>query len=185
MLRGAGRAKLVGLGLAALVSTAVVTPVSSSATGSRSPAYCTIPTKNYSPWGFHTGPPITGATGSYGHGHGTFDPASHTASGIMCQVFRVRNAADRQIILSVKRHLVEYDHTAMMWGFPGNLVKLAVRVRQSTDPHCPVGTSGLVTIFASYNGVHQDSVKLWFPAACRAHRRLYHSASVVTNVEPG
>lgn len=184
MLRGAPSTRLIGLTMVTVVVAALAGPPGSTAAGARSPAYCTIPTKNYSPWGFHTGLPITGPTGSYAHGHGTFNPSAHTASGIMCQVDRVRNAADRQIILSINHRLVFYNHTAMLWGYPGNLVKLAVRVKQSTDPNCPVGTKGLVTIFASYNGVHQDSVKFYFPAACRSHRHLYHSPSVVTNVEP-
>jgi hypothetical protein len=102
----------------------------------------------------------------------------------MCQVDRARNGPDRQVVLTIGHRLVSYSQTAVRWGFPGNLVKLAVRVRQSTDPNCPVGTTGLVTIFASYNGVHQDSVKFFFPAACKSHRHLYHSPSVVTNVEP-
>jgi hypothetical protein len=171
----------IGALAAALVVLAA--PLGSQAADSRQTAYCTIPTQNYSPWGFHTGLPISGVTGSYAHGHGNFNPTARSASGIMCQVDRVRNQPDHQIILTVKK-FVSYSHTAVLWGFPGNLVKLAVRVKQSTDPGCPVGTSGLVTIFASYNGVHQDSVKFWFPAACRSHRHLYHSQSVVTNVMP-
>jgi len=163
---------------------ALALPLSSLAAPSRRPAYCTIATVNDSPWGFHTGQPITGATGSYAHGHGNFKPSSHTASGIMCQVNRARNTPDRQIILAVDHRLVYYSHTAKMWGVPGNLVKLGVKVRKSTDPSCPVGTAGQVTIFASYNGVHQDSVQFSFPAACKSHRHLYHSPSVVTNVEP-
>jgi hypothetical protein len=169
--------------VAAAVLAGLVAPLPSQAASSRQPAYCTIPTKNYSPWGFHTGLPITGATGSYAHGHGNFNPSARSADGIMCQVDRDRNAPDRQIILRVTG-FHHYSHTAVMWGYPGNLVKLDVRVKQSTDPSCPVGTTGLVTIFASYNGVHQDSVKFWFPAPCRDHRHLYHSQSVVTNVMP-
>lgn len=175
---------MAGMGLATAVVIALVVPGASHAASSRSPAYCTIPTKNYSPWGFHTGQPITGPAGSYAHGHGTFNPSAHRASGIMCQVDRARNGPDRQVVLTIGHRLVSYSQTAVRWGFPGNLVKLAVRVRQSTDPNCPVGTTGLVTIFASYNGVHQDSVKFFFPAACKSHRHLYHSPSVVTNVEP-
>jgi hypothetical protein len=170
--------------VAAAILAGLAASAPSLAAPARQPAYCTIPTQNYSPWGFHTGLPITGPSGSYAHGHGNFNPSAGTADGIMCQVDRSRNQPDRQIILRVS-HLVHYSHTAVMWGYPGNLVKLGVRVKQSTDPSCPVGTTGLVTIFASYNGVHQDSVKFWFPAACAGHRHLYHSQSVVTNVEPG
>jgi hypothetical protein len=170
--------------LSAVALAVLAAPIPSLAASSRQPAYCTIPTeKTNQPWGFHTGPAITGPTGSYAHGHGNFNPTARTADGIMCQVDRVRNQPDHQIILRVT-HFVYYSHTAMMWGYPGNLVKLRVRVRQSTDSSCPVGTIGLVTIFASYNNIHQDSVKFWFPAACRSHRHLYHSQSVVTNVMP-
>lgn len=171
------------MGFAALALIALGLLVS-SASAARPVAYCTIPTKDGTPWGFHTGNPITGPTGSYAHGHGYFNPSAKSASGIMCQVDRVRNAPDRQIILSVQHHLLYYSHTAKRWGYPGNLVKLGVRVKRSTDPNCPAGTHGKVTIFASYNGVHQDSVKFSFPPACQDHRHLYHSPSVVTNVEP-
>jgi hypothetical protein len=171
------------VGLAAAVLAALGLVLSATATA-RPVAYCTIPTINYSPWGFHANQPISGATGSYAHGHGTFSPSSGTAAGIICQVDRVRNAPDRQIVLSIDHHLILYSHTAMMWGFPGNLVKLGVRVKKSTDPNCPVGTRGRVSIFAAYNGVHQDSVRFSFPAACQDHRHLYHSQRVVTNVEP-
>jgi hypothetical protein len=177
--RGSAGARVAAAILVGLAASPPSLPASA-----RQPAYCTIPTQNYSPWGFHTGQPITGATGSYAHGHGNFNPTAQTADGIMCQVDRVQNEPDRQIILRVT-HFVHYSHTAVMWGYPGNLVKLAVRVKQSTDPNCPVGMTGQVTVFASYNGVHQDSVKFWFPAACGSHRHLYHSQSVVTNVEPG
>lgn len=185
MRRGAGCGALWLAGLAAAVLVFVAGSIPSSAAPARRPAYCTIPTKEYSPWGFHTGQPITGPRGSYAHGHGNFNPAAHTASGIMCQVDRVRHKRDRQIILSVNHHLVYYSHVARRWGYPGNLVKLRVGVRSSTDPSCRVGTHGEVTIFASYNGIHQDSVRFWFPAGCRDHRHLYHSPSVVSNVEPG
>ena len=178
------RLPLRRLAVAACAVAALAVPLSSLAAASRRPAYCTIPTVTVSPWGFHTGLPITGATGSYAHGHGNFELSSRMASGIMCQVDRVRHAPDRQIIVSIGHRFAYYSHTAVMWGFPGNLVKLDVRVIRSTDPACPVGTAGEVTIFASYNGVHQDSIEFSFPNACRSHQHLYHSSSVVTNVMP-
>src|ERR1700726_4957437 len=53
------------------------------------------------PWGFHTGAPITRATGSFARGHGNINLAANTISGIICQVDRVRNAPDRLILLRV------------------------------------------------------------------------------------
>jgi hypothetical protein len=136
------------------------------------------------PWGFHTGPPITGATGSFARGHGDIDLAANTVSGILCQVDRVQGQPDRLIIMSVKHHLVYHSHYAVMWGVPGNVMKIVVRVQSSTDPRCEVGTIGHVTLFASYNGVRSDSVQFRFPAACRDHDHLYHGSEVDNQVPP-
>jgi hypothetical protein len=136
------------------------------------------------PWGFNTGSPITGATGSYARGHGDINLNANTVSGILCQVFRVRNQPDRLIIMNVEDHLVYHSHTAQMWGFPGNIMKIIVRVTSSTDPRCKVGTVGHVTLFASYNGVRSDSVQFSFPAACSDHSHLYHGPQVNNQVPP-
>lgn len=136
------------------------------------------------PWGFHTGQPITGATGSYARGHGDISLSANTISGILCQVDRVRHQPDRLIIMTVERHLVYHSHYAQMWGYPGNLIKFNVRVRSSTDPRCKAGTVGRVTLFGSYNGVRSDSVRFSFPAACRDHDHLYHGPQVNNQVPP-
>ena len=152
---------------------------------SRATAYCSaFPIVNVpkEAWGFHGGQPITGATGIYTRGHGTINLSARTVSGIICQVDRVRNAPDRQIVLSVGHHLVDASHHAVMFGVPGNIMKIDVRVKSTTDPNCPVGTPGEATIFASYNNVHEDSVQFSFPAACNSHRHRYTGPDVVTNV---
>ncbi len=136
------------------------------------------------PWGFHTGDPITGATGSYARGHGNISLTANTVSGILCQVDRVRHAPDRLIVMSVEHHLVYHSHVARMWGYPGNIMVIDVRVTSSTDPRCAVGTRGRVTLFASYNGVRSDSVRFRFPRACRDHDHLYHGPQVNNQVPP-
>jgi hypothetical protein len=136
------------------------------------------------PWGFHTGQPITGATGSYARGHGDIDLNANTVSGILCQVDRVRHHPDRLIVMTVEHHLVYHSHHAVMWGVPGNIMKIIVRVKSSTDPRCKVGTKGGVTLFASYNGVRSDSVQFFFPAACSDHDHLYHGPQVNNQVPP-
>jgi hypothetical protein len=133
------------------------------------------------PWGFHTGQPITGATGSYARGHGDI---ANTVSGILCQVFRVRHQPDRLIIMTVEHHLVYHSHHAVMWGVPGNIMKIIVRVKSSTDPSCKAGTHGKVTLFASYNNVRSDSVQFFFPPACKDHDHLYHGPQVNNQVPP-
>ncbi len=136
------------------------------------------------PWGFHTGAPITAPTGSFARGHGEIDLSAHTVSGIICQEDHVRHQPTRSITMTVERHLVYQSHYAVMWGFPGNIMKIRVRVRASNDPGCRVGTIGRATLFASYNGVRSDSVQFRFPAACKSHDHLYHGTQVNNQVPP-
>ena len=175
------------VGLAALVLTSLLALASmaGSAAGS-SVQYCAqIPiVGGIPPWGFHTGAPITSATGSYARGHGNINLGANTVSGILCQADRVRHQPDRVLTMTVERHLVYHSHHAVMWGVPGNVMKIIVRVQSSTDPQCKVGTLGRVTLFASYNGVRSDSVRFSFPAACRDHDHLYHGPQVNNQVPP-
>jgi hypothetical protein len=176
----------LGAGLLTAI-TAAALAVGVQPAASQPVAYCgviPIVTVQKEAWGFHGGQPITGATGSYARGHGQIDLTARTTSGIICQVDRVRNAPDRQIVLSVGNQLVYSSHYATMFGVPGNIMKIDVRVKSTTDPRCAVGTRGQVTIFASYNNVHEDSIQFSFPAACKDHRHRYTGPSVVTNVPP-
>lgn len=153
----------------------------------RDSAWCSsVPRVEVQPqqWGFHAGQPYPGATGTYARGHGDIDLAAGTATGVICQVDRVRGAGDRQVILSIVRRVLHTSHHAVMFGVEGNIMRIHVRVASSTDAGCAVGTTGEVTIFASYNGVKEDLVRFVFPAACRHHDHRYTGASVVTNVPP-
>ncbi|HUB74966.1 MAG TPA: hypothetical protein VL979_13155 [Solirubrobacteraceae bacterium] len=135
------------------------------------------------PWGFHTGPPL-GATGSYARGHGDIDLDAGTVSGVICQERRFRGQPTRAITMTVEHHLVYHSHYATMWGYPGNIMKIVVRVQASDDPGCEVGTVGRATLFASYNGVRSDSVQFFFPAACGDQAHLYHGSQVNNQVPP-
>jgi hypothetical protein len=135
------------------------------------------------PWGFHTGPPV-GETGSFARGHGQINLDANTVSGILCQEDRVRNQPTRAITMTVEHHLVRHSHVAVMWGFPGNIMKIILRVRASNDPKCQVGTIGGATLFASYSGVRSDSVQFFFPGACRDNDHLYHGPQVNNQVPP-
>jgi hypothetical protein len=131
-------------------------------------------------------PPLSpvGETGSFARGHGQINLEANTVSGILCQEDRVRNQPTRAITMTVEHHLVYHSHYAVMWGFPGNIMKIILRVRASNDPKCEVGTVGRATLFASYNGVRSDSVQFFFPAACRDHDHLYHGPQVNNQVPP-
>jgi hypothetical protein len=174
------------LGAAAVLAAPLVAlaTMSGSATG-YDVQYCApVPiVQGIPPWGFHTGAPITGASGSYARGHGDINLDANTVSGILCQVNRWRGR-DRLIIMTVEHHLGYHSHYANMWGYPGNVMKITVRVKSSDDPRCSVGTIGHVTLFASYNGVRSDSVQFFFPTACSNHRHLYHGSQVNNQVPP-
>jgi hypothetical protein len=175
------------LGLTALLLMPVLALAGMAGSATASPVqYCAqIPiVGGIPPWGFHTGSPITGASGSYARGHGDINLATNTVSGVLCQVDRVRRHPDRLIIMTVEHHLVYHSHYATMWGVPGNIMKIIVQVKSSTDPGCRVGTVGRVTLFGSYNGVRSDSVLFTFPAACKDHDHLYHGSHVNNQVPP-
>lgn len=175
------------VGIAVLVLTPLVALISmAGSAGGQSVQYCAqIPiVGGIPPWGFNTGAPITGPTGSYARGHGDINLDANTVSGTLCQVDRVRRQPDRLIIMSVMHHLVYHSHHAVMWRVPGNIMKIIVRVSSSTDPLCKVGTLGRVTLFASYNGVRSDSVTFTFPVACKDHDHLYHGPQVNDQVPP-
>ena len=129
------------------------------------------------PWGFHTGP-YTGASW-FAKGHGNINLEANTVSGVMCQ-----QDPRGTIIVSVQHHLVYHSHYSMMWGFPGNIIKIKMRVTSSNDPNCPIGTVGRATLYASYNGVRSDSVHFFFPAACKDQNHLYHGTQVNNQVPP-
>jgi hypothetical protein len=175
------------VGLAILMLTPLLALINMAGPATASPVqYCAqIPiVGGIPPWGFHTGAPITGATGSYARGHGDINLAVNAVSGILCQVDRVAHQPDRLIMMSVEHHLVYHSHYAVMWGVPGNVMKIIVRVQTSSDAQCKVGTLGSVTLFASYNGVRSDSVWFAFPASCKDHDHLYHGPRVNNQVPP-
>jgi hypothetical protein len=135
------------------------------------------------PWGFHTGSPA-GASGGFARGHGEINLEANTVSGIICQELHFRGQPTRSITMTVEHHLVYHSHYATMWGYPGNVMKIVVRVQASNDSGCEVGTVGHATLFASYNGVRSDSVQFFFPAACKDQDHLYHGTQVNNQVPP-
>jgi hypothetical protein len=164
---------LAAMTLAPLLALAILASAASAATScSEIPTVYGIP-----PWGFHTGP-YTGGS-SFAKGHGEINLEANTVSGVICQQDQAGT-----IIMSVQHHLVYHSHYATMWGYPGNIMKIKVRIASSSNPSCEVGTVGRATLYASYNGVRSDSVQFFFPAACRDQDRLYHGTQVNNQVPP-
>jgi hypothetical protein len=166
----------IGLAVAALVALLPTLGITGSASAG-TPCAQIGTVYGIPPWGFHTGPFTEGP--SFAKGHGNINLEANTVSGVMCQQDRAG-----VIIMSVQHHLVYHSHYAMMWGYPGNIMRIKFRVTSSTDPKCAVGTVGRATLYASYNGVRSDSVQFFFPAACRDQARLYHGPQVNNQVPP-
>ena len=176
-MRGHHITPRIGLAVLALVSLLALLGTAGQAAGysagcGQVPIVYGIP-----PWGFHTGSP--GEAGGYARGHGEINLEANTVSGIICQ-----EDSKGAITLTVEHHLVYHSHYATMWGYPGNIMKIVVRVVASNDPKCEVGTVGHATLYASYNGVRSDSVQFFFPAACRDQDHLYHGTQVNNQVPP-
>lgn len=167
--------------LAVPMTLAISAPVAPAA---YSPGCGQIPiVQGIPPWGFHTGPPA-GATGAFARGHGDINLEASMVSGVICQEIHSRIHPTRSITMTLEHHLVYHSHFASMWGYPGNIMKVVVRVVASNDAGCKVGTIGDATLFASYNGVRSDSVEFLFPAACRDQSHLYHGSQVNNQVPP-
>jgi hypothetical protein len=178
-MRPPAGALLVAAGTALALATALTS--GSVIAAARSVAYCSIaPAGSHSSWAFRVGAPVAGATGTYAHGHGTLSGTN--ATGVICQVDRVRGASDRQIILSVKSPIVSHVGRMTYQGHLANTLVVHVRVKSSSDMRCKVGTVGTLTMIATYNGIKDDEVVFTFANPCADHDHTYTGSKVVALV---
>jgi hypothetical protein len=144
-------------------------------TGSGIPAGSGIP-----PWGFHASQSFPQGGRGFAWGWGDVDLNTSSISGRICE--DIHGPASR-ITIKVGPHISHQSHYAVMWGFPGNMIKTSLKVTASTDPACAVGTRGHITMYASYNGVRTDSMQFFLGAGCSDQDHLYHG-EVVAQVPP-
>jgi len=147
--------------------------------GSGVPAGSGIP-----PWGFHATQSFPDGASGFAYGWGDVNLDTNWISGTICLDLHGGGGPARAIEVSVGPQIGDHSHVAMMWGYEGNLIKTSVSVVASTDPRCTVGTSGHLTMYASYNGVHSDSMQFRFAAACLDQDQLYHGPQVDAQVPP-
>lgn len=176
---------------ACLAATAVGAASESAGATARSQPYCSHysgpgipPGSGIPPWGFHATQSLSGGRHGYAHGWGDIDLGRSTISGRICQYVSKRGRATRAIAVRLERHIVYHTHEGRMWGYAGNIIKVRVRVISSTDPRCPVGTRGRVTMYASYNGVRSDSIRFFFGHGCWYQSNLFHGPQVDAQVPP-
>ena len=177
---------LAGLVALCAAGCALISSAAGSARAAGAPCYVQMPgagAQTLPPWGFHTGPPLLGASGSFALAWGDINLNANRISGRICQV-QFSHRHQQLIMMAALSPILFHTHTAMMWGYPGNEIRTRVRVSASSDASCRVGTVGMMTMYASYNGVRSDSIRFRFPAACAAHDSLYHGPQVVAQVPP-
>jgi hypothetical protein len=149
-------------------------------TGSGIPAGSGIP-----PWGFHASQSFAGGGDGFSWGWGDVNLSTSWISGRICQhLYGFAGQPDSTVTIEVGPRISDQSHYAMMWGYEGNLVKTSLTVTASTDPACAVGTTGRVTMYASYNGVRNDSMQFFFGPGCDDQDHLYHGPQVVAQVPP-
>lgn len=136
------------------------------------------------PWGFHATQSLSQGRHGYSHGWGDINLDASTISGHICQYVSHRGRPTRAIAVRLQRHILYHTHEGQMWGYPGNIIKVDVRVVASTDPKCRVGTRGRVTMYGSYNGVRSDSIQFFFDSGCWYQSNLYKGPQVDAQVPP-
>lgn len=170
-------ATLLTAGLLAAAASAAAAP----AAAAPKPALCPLPSAPPGVnWGFHNGPPITGTSGLYAHGRGVY--ASGHSTGRVCEVNRAPGRSDHQVVLTVTRAPATIRPGIHVDGLLGNWMQVPLRVTSSTDPGCPVGRLGTLTLFATYNGNHVDTAQIAFRHGCLDQRHRFSGPSVTALV---
>jgi hypothetical protein len=105
-------------------------------------------------------------TSSRTRGNGTWN--NGRAHGTICSQAKGGGSATRNIVLTVGG-ASKLSPNITKLGLPGIGLVLPVTVSASDDSACPDGTTGSVTLFASYHAVHKDKAVLAFAAACSTH----------------
>jgi hypothetical protein len=175
---GTAGALVTSSGAAATVSPGPA-PSCPSYHGSGIPVGSGIP-----PWGFHAPQSFSDGRHGFAHGWGNVNLDANEISGRICQNVSSISGRNLTIQMTVGPRISYHSHTALMWGYPGNLIKTSLKVVASRDPGCKVGTHGRVVMYASYNGVRSDSMQFIFPAGCHEQARLYHGRNVDAQVPP-
>lgn len=135
------------------------------------------------PWGFHATQSFKHGVSGSSHGWGNINLNTNQISGKICQTLYGGGQSGRMIAVRLGPRILYHSHVAVMWGYPGNVVKAPIKVISSTDSNCKVGTLGHVTMYASYNSVKSDSIQFFLGSGCLDGSRLYHGGAQEVNAQ--
>lgn len=124
-------------------------------------------------WSFSDPAPPNGAgqriTNAYTHGRGSW--SSGHGGGTICQQETI--AGTKSTVVLVVAGPARLSTNVTRLGHLGVALRLSFTVSASDDMACPMGTTGSLTLFASYQGVHKDSAKLAFAVECTSHNGAF------------
>jgi hypothetical protein len=156
------------LGGASGASAKVTCPIKAS--GSSTPVEWAF-TESAPPSGPHKG-----IASSYTHGKGRWQ--SGKATGTVCHEDSLSGGKGSENLVLAMVGSSKLSPRVTRMGLLGVQLALKVKVSASDDSACPVGTSGTVTLFASYFSVHKDTLALSFSGGCADHDHRYAGSSL-------
>ncbi|HEY2632882.1 MAG TPA: hypothetical protein VGI26_10960 [Solirubrobacteraceae bacterium] len=149
-------------------ATKVKCPIKASA--SSSPVEWAF-TESAAPSGAHKG-----IASSYTHGKGRWQGGK--ATGTVCHEDSLTGGKGSQNLVLVMSGTSKLSPHVTRLGLLGVELALKVKVSASDDSACAAGTSGTVTLFASYYSTHKDSLALSFGSGCSDHDHRYGGSSL-------
>jgi hypothetical protein len=131
-------------------------------------------------WAFtESGPPSgphRGIASSYTHGRGRWQAGR--ASGTVCHADLLSGGRGSHNLVLAMAGASTLSPRVTRGGLLGVELALKVKVAASDDTACPVGSSGTVTLFASYFSVHRDSMQMRFAGGCADHNHTFAGSSL-------
>ncbi len=155
-------------GSSGATSAKVKCPIKAS--GSSTPVEWAF-TESGAPSGAHKG-----IASSYTHGKGRWRGGK--ATGTVCHADSLTGGKGSQNLVLAMAGASKLSPHVTRLGLFGVELALKVKVSASDDIACPVGTSGTVSMFASYYSVHKDSLTLSFNGGCADHNHRYGGSSL-------
>lgn len=177
-----GAHRLTGA-IVAATATAALTLAGPPPTASATKVKCPIKASGSSSpveWAFTESAPPSGAhkgiASSYTHGRGLWQKGK--ASGTICHADRLTAGEGSQNLVLAMAGASKLSPHVKRLGLLGVELALKVKVTASDDSACTAGSSGTVTLFASYFSVHKDSVQMRFAGGCADHDHTFSGSSL-------
>ena len=125
-----------------------------------------LPAKAEWVWSAYGKPHTSAAKVSYSQSGGNGCWSGGAAQGTICSESQGGGEPKRSIVMKVSGPS-KLSPGIKRAGLLGIGIALGVSVTRSGDPNgCPVGSTGTVTLFASYYGTHVDKASMRFAGAC-------------------